>query len=264
MRTGMQTRASVQSFYPIIEECPMSLAIQSTSTQPPMGHQATQESAARCIQPPTKHLPTAPSFRGCQTEERKPASSTKDLPQSLMQAVQQFMQTLLQFMTTLLGAVKGIQEGQQPSTPAATTAPSSAVSAVTENITNSEVLSPPTTPAAAPTNTAPSTATAIDPSGTSSSVTSVDDKKPFWIQDILSIASTILGFLNPVAGAVVGIFGKLGGLFKGGLGKLFSGGLGGLFDGGIGKLFGDGLGRLLGGGASKVTNFFKKGLSILG
>lgn len=243
----------------------MSLAIQSTFTQPPMGHQAIQEPTGRCIRPPVKHLPMpAPASRDCQAEEHKHVNSQKEGLQALMQTVQQFMQTLLQFVTTLVGAVKGVQEGQQLSSAAATSSASAPLPAATEPISSGEVPSPPTTPAAAPTSTAPSASVAVDPGGSSSLVTSADDKKPFGIQDILSIASTILGFLNPVAGAVVGIFGKLGGLFKGGLGKLFSGSLGGLFDGGLGKLFGDGLGSLLGGGASKVTNFFKKGLSILG
>jgi hypothetical protein len=121
-------------------------------------------------------------------------------------------------------------------------------------------------------NAAAPGAAATDPATTSNPATTADDKKSSRIEQILSIVSTIFGFINPVAGGIVGILGKLGGLFKGGLGdlfkgglgNLFKGGLGGLFDGGISKMLGDGIGSLFGGSLGKVTNFIKKGLSIFG
>jgi hypothetical protein len=142
-----------------------------------------------------------------------------------------------------------------PAAPSAPATPATAVPAVTDQTT-----------ATAPNTAATESATA------NNSGAPVDDKKSSGIEQILSIASTILGFVNPIAGGVVGILGKLGDLFKGGLGNIFKGGLGdilkgglgGLFDGGISKLLGDGVSGLFGGALGKATNFIKKGLSIFG
>ncbi len=149
-----------------------------------------------------------------------PGSSTPGCLHSVAQIIQQLVQMVQQIVTTMAGM---LGKGTTSAAPSQTTGELNASS----NPTSAGASTP--------------LSSGNPPSGTSSPTASTEssDKPSLDWKSLIDIGTTILSFINPIAGGITAIIGKLGSLFKGGTKGLLGqvGGIGGIFKKGL-ALFG--------------------------